>query len=243
MKKDNNKKEQQNNEGRNEKPKDSVFERRYISFETRAADSEDKSLIEGKASSFGTLYDMGWFLEKVSADSMKDADMSECKCLFNHDQNIVLGAMSSNTLDISTTKEGLMYRSEVPDTTSAMDAYKLIKRGDVDKSSFGFIVSEQTWTEVDRSSLVGQIPDETLDRMTYGGKVDIREITKISKLFDVSPVTYPANPDTSAAKRSHDDYKKEQRKEEPRVDMTNTLEYLNRSFKNYDAVFHNNKTP
>jgi HK97 family phage prohead protease len=179
------------------------FERRYISHEVRAIPEDSKMEIQGVASKYGVLYDMGWFLERVEHGALDGADSKDCKCLFNHDQSLVLGAVSSNTLFISETNE-IRYKSTLPDTTVAKDTYTLISRGDIDKSSFGFTVKEQRWEEVDRSTLKDTISEDVLDRVSYGGKVTIRSIVKIKKLYDVSPVTFPANPDTTVAKRSFD---------------------------------------
>jgi phage head maturation protease len=62
---------------------------------------------------------------------------------------------------------------------------QLMKRGDVNQMSFAFTVGkeDQTWTRD------GQGPW-------------LRTIKKVSRLFDVSVVTYPAYPQTSAAVRA-----------------------------------------
>jgi len=140
---------------------------------------------------------MGWYLESVASDAVdKDTDMAECKCLFNHDTNIVLGSISGKQLTLSVEKSGLKYRNHVINTTAGRDTYELIRTGTIDKSSFGFTTRAQKWEVVDRDMLKGKVSD--------GGKVEIRTIEQIKKLYDVSPVTFPANPDTSVAKRSRD---------------------------------------
>jgi phage head maturation protease len=45
---------------------------------------------------------------------------------------------------------------------------------------------------------------------TKQGDRDYRTIRKVKRVFDASPVTFPANPDTTAAKRSLEDYQKQQ---------------------------------
>lgn len=181
----------------------SEIERRFITHEVRAAADTDTMVVEGVASKYNVLYNMGWYLEKIDAGALENADVSECKCLFNHDPNVVLAAMSSETLSITET-DGINYSAVLPDTTAAKDTYTLIKRGDVNKSSFGFIASKTRWEIIDRSELKDKVEESILDAVSYNGKVDVRTIEKIKKLYDVSPVTYPANPDTSVAKRSHD---------------------------------------
>ena len=183
------------------------IERRYITHEVRADGEGETRTIAGTASSFASLYDMGWFLEQVAPGVIDEStDTADCKCLFNHDTNIVLGSTSGSQLELTSDASGLYYRNKNVDTTAARDVYELIRSGAVNKSSFAFSVSKQKWEIVDRATLKGKIPEEVLDRVSYGGEVEIRTIEKIKKLWDVSPVTFPANSNTSTevAKRSRD---------------------------------------
>ena len=71
-----------------------------------------------------------------------------------------------------------------------------LKRGDVDQSSFSFTVGKdgQEWTET---------------RDGDGPTIFTRTIKKVSRLYDVSPVTYPAYPDATVALRSLEEFRKE----------------------------------
>ena len=183
------------------------IERRYITHEVRAEGEGENLVIAGTASSYNSLYDMGWFLEQVAPGAVDaDTDMAECKCLFNHDVNLVLGSVGGGQLELSHDEGGLYYRNKNVNTTDGRDKYELIRSGAVDKSSFGFSVSKQKWEVMDRAMLDGKVSTATLDRVSYQGKVEVRTIEKIRKLWDVSPVTFPANPNTSTdvAKRSRD---------------------------------------
>jgi len=77
------------------------------------------------------------------------------------------------------------YEFEAPNTTLGNDLLEMVKRGDVYQSSFAFTVEAEDWQE----------------RM---GSKPKRVIRSIKKVYDVSPVTYPANPDTMVAKRSYE---------------------------------------
>ena len=74
-------------------------------------------------------------------------------------------------------------------STVGRDIVTSIERGDVNQMSFGFVVKEQIWHEFDD-------PDAT----------DIRELVDV-ELFDVSPVTFPAYPDTTVAVRAMREWK------------------------------------
>ena len=75
-----------------------------------------------------------------------------------------------------------MYRVRPPETQWALDLMASIKRGDVDQSSFGFQTVRDEW-QYDRES-----------------KETTRTLLEV-KLFDVSPVTFPAYPQTSVSAR------------------------------------------
>lgn len=91
--------------------------------------------------------------------------------LFNHDPNQILGRTAAGTLALRVDDKGLFYEIDPGDTTAGRDVVEMLKRGDVDGSSFAFRVLDEEFRKED-------------------GKY-IREITKV-KLFDVGPVTYPA---------------------------------------------------
>lgn len=129
----------------------------------------------------------GLFREQIAPGAFRSAvdGSDDVRALFNHDPNIVLGRTKSGTLTLSSDKKGLRYAIAMPDTQAAHDVRELIKRGDVSGSSFGFTVEDDDWD----------------DSEVKRGKLPLRTIRKVS-LFDVSPVTYPAYPQTSVTARS-----------------------------------------
>jgi HK97 family phage prohead protease len=106
--------------------------------------------------------------------------------LFNHDPNFILGRSASGTLTVSTDERGLRYDIEAPDTQTIRDLVLApMLRGDINQSSFAFRVARdgERWYE-DEEGVV------------------IREISRFSRLFDVSPVTYPAYQEADSGVRS-----------------------------------------
>jgi len=139
---------------------------------------------------------LGGFREVIAPGAFEDTDISDVRGLFNHDSNYVLGRTTSDTLRITRVKEGLEYEIDAPDNQTIRDlVVEPIKRGDVSQSSFGFIIGRgnDEWTEDDEGVL-------------------IRTIHKIRELFDVSPVTFPAYPDTTVGARSKDAYIEERQR-------------------------------
>jgi HK97 family phage prohead protease len=98
--------------------------------------------------------------------------------LYNHDPNHVLGRTSKGTMTLRDTDAGLEYEIDPPDTTSARDVLALLKRGDVDGSSFSF-------------------SNQTEDRIPDGDDV-IYEMSDFGRVYDVGPVTFPAYQATTA---------------------------------------------
>ncbi len=105
-----------------------VMETRYFNIEFSTVEERK---IEGTASSMDSPYDMGTFDEEIDMDAFDGADFSEAAALFNHDQNIVLGRVRNNTLQIKREGNKLKYTIDPPETNAASDVMTLIRRGDV----------------------------------------------------------------------------------------------------------------
>ena len=136
---------------------------------------------------------MGGFYEQIATGAFDGVMDNDVRAYFNHDENLLLGRVSSGTLRISTDKRGLFYEVDLPNTTYANDLAELMKRGDVNQSSFAFLIEQDKW--------------EQRDGVTY------RIIEKVSRLLDVSPVSQPAYPDaTSELKRDLETETKEEAK-------------------------------
>lgn len=121
---------------------------------------------------------MGGFYEQIETGAFDDVMDNDVRAYLNHDENLLLGRVSSGTLRIGTDKRGLFYEVDLPNTTYANDLVELMKRGDINQSSFAFLIGEDRW--------------EQRDGKTY------RIISKVSRLLDVSPVAQPAYPDSTS---------------------------------------------
>ena len=194
-----------------------IFQFEKLNVEERADGMGPK--ITGYAAVFDKWSeDLGGFREKIRAGAFKKAiGKSDVRGLFNHDSNYVLGRQSNGTLTIKEDKNGLWMEIDPPDTQIIRDLVLApIKRGDIKEQSFAFVIAEggDEW-----KNLRGEKPDEPATRT----------ITEVDELFDVSPVTYPAYPDTSVALRSMDKAKETVFKPATEADILNgsLIEYLN----------------
>ena len=164
-------------------------ERRYVTRKPEIRQSEDgPTTLTGYAAVFDKdSEELGYwdpFVERIDRAAFDDclADKPDVRCLFNHDPNIVLGRTKSETLTLTVDNIGLRYEAVLPASGVEMVA-EAVKRGDVDQSSFAFSIRSQKWERVKDG------PDR-------------RTILEVEELYDVSPVTYPAYPDTTVAARS-----------------------------------------
>jgi HK97 family phage prohead protease len=149
-------------------------------------EGEGVNAIEGTAALFNNRTKIGgWFYEEVLPGAFDDVLGDDVRCLINHDPRLILGRTASGTLELWQDNTGLKYRYTTPDRTYAKDLEDAIRSGDVSQSSFQFKTKESIWIEQEDD-------------------LDIRQIKKVERLYDVSPVTYPAYEDTSVAKRSFD---------------------------------------
>lgn len=163
------------------------IERRLLCKEVRFDETGDKPMIRGYAATFNNLSeDLGNFREQISTGAFTEAiGNSDVRALVNHDANLVLGRSKSGTLVMREDATGLYVEITPPDTQASRDLMELMRRGDVNQMSFAFTVGkeDQTWTR-------------------DGSGPWLRTIKKVNRLYDVSVVTYPAYPQTTAAVRA-----------------------------------------
>ena len=183
-------------------------------IELRQSES-GKDTVFGYALKFGVPYDIGWFTEEIQRGALDGADLSDVRILFNHDQNLILGRTKAGTAKVGIDEVGMWYMAELPDSPTGQNVKEALRRGDVDQSSWAFSISTD---ESGRSKG---------DKWTNKDGKDYRVITSVRAVYDASPVTYPANPDTTAAKRSKEirgeDYGEEM---EPKAEMIDVLTEL-----------------
>lgn len=134
--------------------------------------------------------------EVIEPGAFRDVLGDDVRALVEHQGGLTtLARTKSGTLKLSEDEIGLRYEFEVPDTQAGRDLITILERGDIDQSSFGFQVNKD---------------GERFEDIKEGEKmVTIRTISKVSRLLDVSPVTFPAYPDTVALTRSFDEYRQQ----------------------------------
>lgn len=168
-------------------------EYRLAEVRTTESSDENEMIIEGYAVVFNQITDLGWCKEIIDRNAFNGADMKDCVLKYNHEDSVFILARTRNkSLELMIDDHGLKVRAKLIDTTNNRDIYKMIKEGLLDKMSFGFTVAERSWDY----------------------ETDTRTILRISKLYDVSVVDFPAYEQTEIYTRnkSEDEYKVEKEK-------------------------------
>lgn len=155
--------------------------------------SEDSRIVEGTAIVFNSdSVDIG-FIEQIDPNAVSEETIksSDVFAYLNHDENrgvLARCKYGEGSLNLWLDNDGLHYRFEAPKTQLGDELLSYLSRGEITASSFAFTVADggDVWTR-DNDGTVR------------------RKITKIDRLFDVSPVFQPAYQTTSVAQRKVDE--------------------------------------
>lgn len=165
----------------------------------RAEYDEESRLVSGYACLFESeSTDLG-FTEIISRDAFSGVlEKSDVLALINHDYGrgcLARSKFMKGSLRLSVDGIGLKYEFEAPNTALGDELIESLKRGDITESSFAFTVEDEEWT-----------------KQTDGNR--LRRINKFKRLYDVSPVYYPAYEGTFVGVRSAEDVLSEVREKE-----------------------------
>lgn len=141
--------------------------------------------VEGYATTFEDPYvlweyDGVQYKEVIDRHALDGADLSDVIMQYDHGGRVFARTGKSNTLFIEPREHGLFMAADLSKTEQARSMYEDIAAGLVTKMSWAFTVQEDSY-----------------DRQTH-----TRRILKIRKVYDVSAVSFPANPSTDISARS-----------------------------------------
>ncbi len=158
---------------------------------TRAAESEETEAgfrVRGYASTFEEPYvlfedyDGEEYKEIIDSHAFDEADMDDVIMQYDH-AGMVFARTRNGSLKLTVDEHGLLAEADLGLTQDSRRLFESIDTGLIDRMSFCFVIADG---------------GETYDRATRTSR-----ITKISKVYDVSAVSIPANPGTeiSAARK------------------------------------------
>lgn len=145
--------------------------------------------VEGYATTFDDPYVLfedpdGWkYVEIIDRHALDEADLSDVILQYDHEGR-VYARNTNNTLYFELNDHGFFIAADLSKTTLSRQMFEDIQVGNVTRMSWAFIPSEEVYTE-DREN-----------------KVFTTRITRVKKVFDVSAVSYPADPNTEISARN-----------------------------------------
>lgn len=144
--------------------------------------------VEGYATTFDdpyVLFEMdGWkYVEVIDRHALDEADLSDVIFQYDHEGR-VYARNTNNTLFFEPNDHGLFIAADLSKTSLARQMYEDISAGLVTRMSWAFVPSEEVYTQDDEN------------------KVFTTRITRVRKVYDVSSVSYPADPNTEISARS-----------------------------------------
>ena len=163
---------------------------RAYNFEIRAENNEKNGdHIVGRPIVYNSRTNLGWFDEIIEAGALDDSNLKDVRFLVNHNTSMIPLARSRNnnensTMQMEVDKDGMTIRVnlDTENNTEARNLYSAIKRGDITGMSFMFTIDDEEWKDLES------------DHPT-------RYIRKISQVFEVSAVTFPAYESTEISAR------------------------------------------
>jgi HK97 family phage prohead protease len=161
-----------------------------FNFEIRAEENEEHGhFISGRPIVYDQKTDMGWYDEVIESGALEYTDLKDVRFLVNHNTDMIPLARSRNnnansTMQLTTDQDGLGIRADldIENNADAKSLYSAVQRGDITGMSFMFSVDKDSWDDIDTEH-------------------PTRHIRSISKVLEVSAVTFPAYSQTSIQTR------------------------------------------
>ena len=152
-------------------------EYRNMTFEVRKDGDEPSFLVEGYASTFERYklleIDGEDYNEQIMPEAFDEADMTDVVFRVDHEGPVYARA-SAGTVTLDIDEHGLHQIADLSKTQRSRDLFEDIAAGNYPQMSFAFTIGEEH----------------------YDAETRTRVIDRVAKVFDVSPVTWPANPTT-----------------------------------------------
>lgn len=167
-------------------------DREYRNLAEVLAPSEEM-MVRGYATTFNQPYllwkdgDMELW-EQVDRKAFNETNLDDVIMQYDHEGR-VFARTKNNTLRLRSDEHGLGIEADLGGTSIGRELFEEIKGGYTNKMSFGFTVKSDEWTK----------------RTEDGIEKNLRTITEVGKLYDVSAVSLPANDATEISVRSLSD--------------------------------------
>ena len=159
-------------------------EYRNMTFEVRKDGAEPSFLVEGYASTFEPYklieIDGEDYNERIEPTAFDEADLSDVVYRIDHEGR-VYARSSAGTIKLDIDERGLHHITDLSKTSASREHFEDIEAGNYPQMSFAFTVGEDHYDAESRT----------------------RIIDRIDKVFDISAVSFPANPTTEIHVRDY----------------------------------------
>ena len=164
---------------------------RAFIFEVRAEqDEEHGHFLTGQPIVYNERTNLGWYDEIIDDDALAETDLRDVRFLINHNTDMIPLARSRNNNANSTMQmtveagKGMFIRVDLDteNNAEAKSLYSAVEREDITGMSFMFAVDKDAWEDLESEH-------------------PTRHVRSISKVFEVSAVTFPAYEATSITAR------------------------------------------
>lgn len=167
---------------------------RAFNFEVRAEENEKHGhFLSGRPIVYNSRTDLGWYDEIIEGGALDQTDLRDVRFLINHNTDMIPLARSRNNNDNSTMQMtvdddgmGIRVDLDIDNNADARSLYSAVGRGDITGMSFMFSVDKDSWDDLESEH-------------------PTRHIRSISRVFEVSAVTFPAYAATSIQARDLSD--------------------------------------
>ena len=160
-------------------------QREYRSMEL-SMPAETEYRVKGYASTFQpyVLFSQDGidYSERIEPTAFDEADLTDVVFRIDH-QGPVYARTSAGSVQLFVDEHGLGNITDLSRTQKSRDLYEEIKAGNYPKMSFAFTVAADHYDKASHT----------------------RVIERIAKVYDISPVSFPANPGTELSARDYFD--------------------------------------
>lgn len=156
-----------------------------VTFQHAERAEGEPPVLTGYAAVFDQVIPIGKYFREVVRRGAFTKTLENDDIFFlgnNHDKNVPLARTQNQTLRMFEDEHGLGFELELPPTQYASDLHVLVKRGIINKMSFGFTHVQERWTKATETETA------------------LSELLEV-RLWDVSPVTWAAYPMTDVKAR------------------------------------------
>lgn len=166
---------------------------RFMPMEIRAEQDEQGAVIEGYPIVFNQETDLGDWRETIDPEAVSAKNLRDVALMIGHDFGMIPLAHSrrnngSGTMQLTPDEHGVFMRAvlDTKNNPRAAEAYSAIGRGDMTGMSYAFVVSKDSWEDLDAEK-------------------PLRRISRLSEIYEVSLVAFPAYKGTSVQVASEGD--------------------------------------